>query len=444
MLRRSAVRWMLPSQSYQKFLSMGILQPDPRQAAAIDLVDRVYNDLVAYQNSPAAKIERDVALRPPNRLGVIPNQVIFRQQEKKVKMALGESSNFHPLSKVKGLYLYGGVGCGKSMIMDILFNEAPLQKKMRVHFHQFMLDVHKTMHQIRSHKRTKDADVDMFDEVAQRLVTNAELLCFDEMVVSDVSDAMILKRLFHAFYKIGTCAVFTSNRPPHDLYKNGLNRGGFLPFISLLEEQCVVYDMQSSVDYRLSSAGDGKTYLTPICPENDATYQKLFLEVTKAMPAKEKVLRVFGRDVVAPRAVGGVCRFDFGELCRSEMSAADYEVLAKTFHTWFIENVPQFPHKDSDIKRRFLMLIDILYERKCKVVVYAEVEPHLIQSPAAPAGHIEGKEEKSLYEVEIGRLIDEGEGNFQMQRCVSRLMEMKSVEYLQCEHKGEEVDLDTL
>jgi peroxisome-assembly ATPase len=436
---------MLPSQSYNNFINIGTLQPDPRQQAAITLADKVYQDMVAYTQSTGAKIERNVEIRPPNRLGLTPSNIIRKQQEHKLRKAAGLQDEFHPISHIKGLYLYGGVGCGKTMIMDILFNECPLQKKMRVHFHQFMLDVHKTMHQIRSQNRTKDAEVDLFEELAQRLVTNAELLCFDEMVVSDVSDAMILKRLFSAFYRIGVCAVFTSNRHPNDLYKGGLNRESFLPFIRLLQEQCIVHDMQSTTDYRLTTS-DAKTYLAPFSDENEGRFNQMFLDVTKAMPPKEAVLRVFGRDVVAPRTVGGVCRFDFAELCRSEMSTADFEILAKSFHTWFLENVPQLPHSDSDIKRRFITLIDILYEYKCKVIIYAEVEPQLIEAPAAPAGLLgagASAKEKSLFEMEIGRLIDEGEGSFQMQRCTSRMVEMRSTEYLRSEHKGVEVDLST-
>lgn len=434
---------MLPSASYNNMVNMGILQADVRQQEAILLVDRLYNDLLAFKKSAAAKVERDVSIRPPNRLGIIPVHILRRDQERKMNQAAGVS-NFHPLSDVKGLYLYGGVGCGKTMIMDILFNEAPMDKKVRVHFHQFMLDVHRTIHQIRSAGRTKDAEIDMFDEVAQRLITNAELLCFDEMVVSDVSDAMILKRLFNAFYKIGVCAVFTSNRNPNDLYKGGLNRESFLPFVRMIQEQCVVHDLKSSTDYRLTT-NDAKSYLAPFNNENEAAFNKMFLEVTKAIPPRERVLQVFGRDVIVPRAVGGVCRFDFHELCRSEMSTADFEVIAKSFHTIFLENVPQLPHQDSDIKRRFLSLIDILYECKCKVVVYAEVEPMLLEAPP-PTELLEGatKKEKSLFEMEIGRLIDEGEGSFQMSRCMSRLVEMRSTEYLRSEHKGEEVGLDTM
>lgn len=436
---------MLPSESYNKFINIGTLQSDPRQLSAITLADKVYNDMIDFTRSNAAKVERNVEIRPPNRLGVVPSNVIRRQQEHKLRKALGDQNEFHPLSNVKGLYLYGGVGCGKTMIMDILFNECPLQKKMRVHFHQFMLDVHKTMHQIRSQQRTKDAEIDVFEELAQRLLTNAELLCFDEMVVSDVSDAMILKRLFSAFYRLGVCAVFTSNRAPDELYKGGLNRESFLPFIRLLKEQCVVHDMLSTTDYRLTTS-DAKTYLAPFNDENEGRFNQMFLEVTKAMPPKETVLRVFGRDVIAPRTVGGVCRFDFGELCRSEMSTADFEVLAKSFHTWFLENVPQMPHADTDIKRRFITLIDMLYEFKCKVIIYAEVEPQLIEAPPAAAGLLaEGAsaKERSQFEMEIGRLIDEGEGSFQMQRCTSRMMEMRSTEYLRGEHKGVEVSLET-
>lgn len=449
MLRRSVSPLLIsPVASYNNFVNMGILSRDPRQEATMRIVEQVYDGLVAFKNSPAAKQERSLELRPPNRLGVVPSYYLVKQQEEKVRRAMGESPH-HPLSSVKGLYLYGGVGCGKTMMMDILFNEAPLEKKMRVHFHQFMLDVHRTMHHIRSQNRTKDAEVDMFDEVAQRMVTNAELLCFDEMVVSDVSDAMILKRLFHSFYKIGVCAMFTSNRPPDDLYKGGLNRESFLPFVRMLKDRCIVHDVGSSTDYRLTGH-DAKTYLCPFTPENEAAFNKLFLDVSKAMPPTERVLRVFGRDVVVRRAVGGVARFDFHELCSSEMSTADFEVIAKSFHTIFIEGVPQLPHRDSDAKRRFLLLIDTLYEFKVKVVVYAEVEPMLLEAPperahlsspsSSAAGLLTTKEE-----VELGKkLIDEGEGSFQMQRCMSRLVEMRSTAYLQSEHKGEEVGLDTV
>jgi protein AFG1 len=453
---------MTPTESYNKFVDMGIIRPDHRQLIALQLVERVYHDLVAYKKSPAAKVPREVELVPPNRLGMVPDFVVRKQAVTQVKRALDPTNmkvDFHPLSKVKGLYLHGGVGCGKTMLMDILFHEAPMSNKVRIHFHQFMLDVQKTMHEIRQMGRSKLAQVDVFDEVAQRMATNAELLCFDEIAVSDVSDAMILKRLFMSFYKIGVCAVFTSNRPPQDLYKGGLNREGFLPFIRLIESQCQVHDMASSTDYRLSGT-EGKTYFFPFCPEKERGFRQVWLDLTKGLAPSSRTLRVFGRDVVAPRCVGGCVIFDFHELCSAALSAADYEVLAKTFHTFFIENVPQLPADDSDTKRRFLHLIDILYQYRSKVVMYAEVAPLQLEalppssqisissggkeSPLQIGGEGGGGKELSTEQLTYGQsLVGQDEGSFQMQRCISRINEMSSQEYLESEHKHEEVSLET-
>lgn len=205
-------------------------------------------------------------------------------------------------------------------------------------------------------------------------------------------------------------------------------------------------------------------YFSPINDETEHQVQTLFLEMSKGMPCKERVLRVFGRDVVVHRAVGGVCRFDFLELCASEMSAADYEVIAKTFHTMFLENVPQFTNqRDSDVKRRFLTLIDILYDRHVKVIFTAQVQPfELVASSSTTASQIAADgspvaalpdssssaggvvEEKTFFEREIGQLVDTNEGSFQMQRAISRIHEMSTTDYLMKEHKGEDVDLDTM
>ena len=454
---------MTPTESYNKFVDMNIIRPDHRQLIALQLVERVYNDLIAFKKSPQARVKRDVELTPPNRMGMTPSVVVSKQIATQVRRAVNEDyEDFHPLSKVKGLYLYGGVGCGKTMLMDILFHEAPIEHKVRVHFHQFMLDVQRTMHDIRKAQRTKSAETNMFDEVAQRLVSNAELLCFDEIVVSDVSDAMILKRLFTSFYRIGVCAVFTSNRRPQDLYKGGLNRESFLPFIRMLERQCDVHDMESTTDYRLSGT-DGKTYFFPFSPDKERAFRQVLLDLTKGLKPVPRSLQVFGREVVAQRTYGGCVIFDFHELCCSAMSTADFEVLAKTFHTFFIENVPQLPADDSDTKRRFLHLIDTLYQYKAKVVMYAEVPPLQLEAPPASASppQIDSSSGGGLLssssssgssaervlsreELEHGQsLVSQDEGSFQMQRCISRINEMSTKEYLESEHQGEEVSLET-
>lgn len=431
-------RLMSPTASYEQFVSMGIIRRDDRQVAALAHVERVYDDVVKFYNSPHARQARQIAPPPPNRLGFTPISILQKQIQRDFKETTGLKETFHPLSNVKGLYLYGGVGCGKSYLMDILYNELPTTRKQRVHFHQFMLEVHKAMHHIRSQKRTKDAEVDAIDEVAMRLIANAEVLCFDEMVVSDIGDAMILRRLFHSFYRIGVVSVFTSNRAPDDLYKGGINRESFLPFIRMLKDRCVVIDIDSDTDYRLTGEA-AKTFLFPITPENEAKFHSQFLALTKGLVSKEERLRVFGRDVVVPRAVGGVCRFTFAELCGSELGTADYSVIAKKYHTVFLEHVPTFSPSATDTKRRFIMLLDTLYQHKVKLVVLADAGPAELEQSNHHVGSLSSKEAMLLTgsgNAEFGLVIDTGEDSFQMQRATSRLMEMSSVGYLQSKHEA--------
>ncbi|KPI84567.1 putative ATPase [Leptomonas seymouri] len=477
MLRRVSLLFaMRPSEAYHKLVAKGDIAIDQNQVSALPVFDRLYDNLVKYaQDSKRNSVpKRQVELRPPNRLGIIPSFFLRREEEKKVEQALNENENvvYHPLSHVKGLYVWGGVGCGKTMLMDLLYDNAPPEiRKRRLHFHQFMLDVQKTSNSIRfkskeeiqnpasrknmvsyntndNLRRTPEAEISLFDEVAQRMISDVELLCFDEVAVSDVAHAMILKRLFHSFYKIGLVVIFTSNRPPGDLYKGGLNRGGFLPFIDLINKQCFTYHMKSNTDHRLLGR-QTDSYLSPMGSENEARFDKLFLEMCKGMPAETRTLEVFGRDVVIPKACGGVCYFYFHELCGGEKSTADYDVIAKSFHTIFINGVPQFPYESNDVKNRFLLLIDTLYERKCKVVIYAAVEPFQLQAPKEEsAGYVEGGamrfDQLSEFERESGKmLMDADDSSFQMDRCVSRLVEMRSKEYLVAPHQQEDVDLST-
>nr|CCC91745.1 putative ATPase [Trypanosoma congolense IL3000] len=480
-----------PSLAYEALVGKGDILPDGQQISALPVFDRLYDDLERFFNSSVGAKPRHVELRPPNRMGIIPQFFRCRDQEEKVRQALeqidqnsatGNSSNvgvaYHPLSRVKGLYVYGGVGCGKTMLMDLLYNNAPATvKKHRVHFNHFMLDVQRTLHKVMYEtkndgtqvRRMHNESINAFDEVAQRMISNVELLCFDEVAVTDVAHAMILRRLFHAFYKLGLVVIFTSNRPPDDLYLGGLNRESFIPFIELIKKQCEVYDMRSNTDHRLCNAGDQKTYLTPINEANTALFNDCFLQLCKGLPAEQRVLRVFGRDVVVPAARGGVCRFHFTEICAEELSTADFSVIAKTFHTIFIEGVPRFTYENSDVKQRFLLLIDELYEHRCKVVVYAQAELMQLQeskqeheaaqlnigNAATAAGESAGEAiarigatsnyaKLSEYEREVGRsLVDGRDSAFQMERCISRLSEMRTAQYLRAPHRFEEVSLST-
>lgn len=477
MFRRvSLLLSMRPTEAYRQLVAKGDITIDQNQVSALPVFDRLYDDLVKYtkNNKVKAVPKRQVELRPPNRLGIIPSFFLRREQEKKIDQALNEDENvvYHPLSHVKGLYVWGGVGCGKTMLMDLLYDNAPTEiRKRRLHFHQFMLDVQKTSNSIRfkskeemqnqanrtnmvsyntsdNRRRTPEAEINLFDEVAQRMISDVELLCFDEVAVSDVAHAMILKRLFNSFYKIGLVVIFTSNRPPSDLYKGGLNRGGFLPFIDLVNKQCYTYHMKSNTDHRLLGH-QADSYLSPMNSENDAKFEKLFLDMCKGMPAVPRKLEVFGRHVDVPKSCGGVCYFFFHELCGGEKSTADYDVIAKTFHTVFINGIPQFPYENNDVKNRFLLLIDTLYERRCKVIIYAAVEPYQLQAPrdeaaAKISGGAPQFEQLTEFERESGKLlVDADDSSFQMDRCVSRLIEMRSKEYLESPHQQEDVDLST-
>lgn len=478
MLRRfSVLLSRRPSEAYRQLVAAGTISRDENQIQALPVFDRLYDDLTKYveQGKRIPHPKRQIELQPPSRLGLVPTFFLRREQERKVNEALNTSgdsasnASYHPLSRVKGLYVWGGVGCGKTMLMDILYDNAPSEvKKMRIHFHQFMLDVQKTQHQIRfkskeevarqrnisseERRRTAEAEIDLFDELAQRMVSNVELLCFDEVAVADVADAMIMKRLFNAFYRIGLVVIFTSNRPPDGLYLGGLNRGGFLPFIDLVNQQCLVYHMNSKTDHRLSGH-QADTYIAPFSHENEEKFEKVHRDCCKGMPSEERVLKVFGRDVVVPRACGGVCYFYFSEICGTAMSTADYQVIAKTFHTVFINGVPRFPRQGNDVKNRFLVLIDTLYGYHCKVVIYAQAEPPLLQADTEEdAEQLEGGQEKQLrfdqlseFERESGkRLIDVNDNSFQMERCISRLFEMRTKEYLESPHSFEEVDISTV
>ena len=443
MFRRN-LSWMaLPSVTYKSLVAQGTIRNDVKQEAAMRHVDRAYNDIMAFYNSGQInRTPRHVEIVPPNRGGETPLGFIKLKIGRDHKEAMG-GDTFHPLSKVKGLYLYGGVGCGKTYMMDLLFNEIPVQKKKRVHFHQFMLDVHKKMHETRMKYRTDLAQIDVVHECAVALIRDTEVLCFDEIVVSDIADAMIMRRLFTAFFKLGVCVVFTSNRHPDDLYKGGMNRDSFTPFIRMIKERCSIYDMNSTTDYRLTGI-NAKTYMFPINPANEKKFNQMFLDGTKGFKPQEDVLTVFGRDVVVPRGLNGVCMFTFAELCGGSLSTADYGVISQKYHTVYIKHIPTFSVASGDNKRRFIHMLDTFYQYKVKIVCLAEAEPAKLERTLEG---ITDPEELAMINgtknSEFGQIINSEEETFQMQRCVSRLTEMQTVGYLNSKHQAGDVNMGT-
>jgi len=311
---------------------------------------------------------------------------------------------FGPRRRPKGLYIWGDVGRGKSMLMDLFFETVTLKAKRRIHFNAFMTDAHARIHKARQSEGVKDP----IAPVARAIARDATLLCFDEFQVGDVADAMILGRLFEQLFALGVVVVATSNTAPEHLYEGGLNRQLFLPFIAQIKREMEVLELDGDEDYRLQRMAGLDLYISPLGPEADARMDAAWARLTENAPSKPATLKVLGRDVAVPLAAAGVARFSFADLCAQPLAAADYLAIARAFHTLLIDKIPVMGPEMRDQARRFAVLIDTLYDEGVKLVC----------SAAAPAG----------------RLYVSGDGVAAFRRTVSRLTEMQSVDYLKRRH----------
>ncbi|MFT3988324.1 cell division protein ZapE [Aestuariivirga sp.] len=300
-----------------------------------------------------------------------------------------------PAAPPKGLYIYGEVGRGKTMLMDLFFSGVQAEPKRRIHFHAFMQDVHQRLHAARASKAA-----DAIAPVAKALAQEARLLCLDEMQITDIADAMIVGRLFEGLYQAGTVIVTTSNLPPEGLYKDGLNRQLFLPFVQLMREKLEVVALDSTTDYRLGRIKAHETYVTPLGPEADRRIAALWQRLTDTAHGAPLDLDVLGRKLHVPEAAHGCARFDFADLCTAALGPPDYLALAQAFTTVFVENIPELSPARRNEAKRFVTLIDTLYDARVRFVASAASEPEGIY----PAG-------------------DEA---FAFARTVSRLREMQS------------------
>jgi cell division protein ZapE len=314
----------------------------------------------------------------------------------------------------RGLYVHGAVGRGKTMLMDMFFDEVEAPLKRRAHFHAFMADVHARLHQWRQAlKRGEVAGEDPIAPVAAELAREASLLCFDEFSVRDIADAMILARLFTALFAAGVVVVATSNVAPDDLYRDGLNRALFLPFIALIEERLDVVELDARTDYRLEKLKRAPVYYAPIGPKADAALDAAFLALTGHDRGEPVEIELLGRHLDVPQAIDGVARFDFDALCRKPLGSTDYLKIAQRFHTVIIDRIPALAASERNEAKRFIILIDALYDMRVKLIASAAGEPDTLYAGA------------------------DGAEAFEFARTASRLYEMRSADYLALPHGRE-------
>jgi cell division protein ZapE len=364
------------AQRYEAMAQAGEIMPDAVQRDLVAALDRL-NQAIA-ERSRASRRRRLGALLPR------------RRKE----------------TPLRGFYIWGDVGRGKTLIMDLFFSAAPTDRKRRVHFHQFMSEVHDRIATFR--RKLKSGEVngdDPIPPVAADIASDVGLLCFDEFAVYDIADAMILGRLFEQLFACGVTVVATTNVAPDDLYKGGLNRSLFLPFIDLLKARMSVFHLDAPRDYRLDGEGTEPRYVTPLDDEAHACLDAHLRYLGKGVDAEPVALANKGRQIVVPEAIEGIARFKFEDLCSRPLGAGDFLLIAECFHTVLLAEIPILSHARRNEAKRLINLIDTLYDKRVRLIVSAEAEPH------------------ALWQGE------EGIEAFEFRRTASRLVEMRTDAY---------------
>lgn len=365
---------------YQSLIASGAIEADPAQARAVEALGALDALLADY--------------KPP-----------------KKQSFLGRLFGGSDAEPPQGLYVHGEVGRGKTMLMDLFFDASPVQHKRRAHFHEFMAEAHERINAFRQNiKRGEIPDGDVIALTAASIFDEAWLLCFDEFHVTDIADAMILSRLFGKLFELGTVVVATSNVAPDDLYKGGLNRALFVPFIGQVKQHMQVIRLDARTDYRLEKFAGMKVWMTPDDAEATAALDRAWSRITGNAPGAPRDISIKGRLLHIPRADHHVARFTFADLCEKPLGASDYLRLAHEYHTLIIDHIPVMDYADRNAAKRFIALIDTLYDNAVKLMASAAAEP-----------------------AELYRATD-GYEAMEFNRTVSRLIEMGSESYLALPH----------
>ncbi|AYD45388.1 cell division protein ZapE [Yersinia rochesterensis] len=368
-----------PIALYQQAIDAGDYQSDDVQRRTVARLDTLYQELNQRQSTPAV----NVGIRG------------------RLSRLLGRGASKTPIRPAQGLYMWGGVGRGKTWLMDMFFHSLPGERKLRLHFHRFMLRVHQELTTLQGHENPLEIIADGFK-------AQTDVLCFDEFFVSDITDAMLLATLLEALFARGITLVATSNIPPDDLYRNGLQRARFLPAIELIKQYCDVMNVDAGIDYRLRTLTQANLYLTPLNPQTEQAMEDIFVKLAGKEGEKSPILEVNHRPLPAICSAQGVLAVDFHTLCEEARSQLDYIALSKLYHTVLLHNVHKMATRDENTARRFLALVDEFYERRVKLIIAAEA---------------------SMFEIYCGERL-----KFEYQRCLSRLQEMQSEEYLSLPH----------